>query len=161
MPSHSSCCSVLHTPEGHWADEKGCVLQGTEPYEVGPDLLAAQRLPVIKAPSGMAFGGEAGPDPSKFDIMNADDFGIWQNRTMAHSDTAAAEQSTIPGYALGIPYGRCGKSVQGPPLCAQECLPCCRPIQPDILRPGLEIATVALQTLRQHLYRRLSLGCVG
>lgn len=77
--------------------KRALVLQGTEPYEVGPDLLAAQRLPVIKAPSGMAFGGEAGPDPSKFDIMNADDFGIWQNRTMAHSDTAAAEQSTIPG----------------------------------------------------------------
>lgn len=84
--------------------KRAVMSQGTEPYEVGPDLLAAQKLPVIKAPTGMAFGREAGPDPAKFDIMNADDFGIWQNRTMAHSDTAAAEQSTIPGYALEISH---------------------------------------------------------
>ena len=70
-----------------------------EPYELGPDLLAAQKLPLKAVPSGMALEGESGPDPAKFDIMNADDFGIWQNRTMKHSDTALAEQSTIPGYA--------------------------------------------------------------
>ncbi len=70
-----------------------------EPYELGPDLLAAQKLPSKAVHSGMALEGESGPDPAKFDIMNADDFGIWQNRTMKHSDTALAEQSTIPGYA--------------------------------------------------------------
>ena len=69
-----------------------------EPYELGPDLLAAQKLPPKAVLGGMALEGESGPDPAKFDIMNADDFGIWQNRTMKHSDTALAEQSTIPGY---------------------------------------------------------------
>ena len=46
-----------------------------EPYELGPDLLAAQKLPPKALPSGMALEGESGPDPAKFDIMNADDFG--------------------------------------------------------------------------------------
>ena len=72
-------------------------MQGNEPYEVGPDLLAAQKLPPTKVPSGMAFGGEDGPDPATYDIMNSDDFGVWQNSTMKHSDTAPADQSTIPG----------------------------------------------------------------
>jgi hypothetical protein len=98
--------------------ERALTLQGTEPYEVGPDLLAAQRLPVIKAPTGMASGGEAGPDPAKFDIMNADDFGIWQNRTMVHSDMAAAEQPTIPGYALEVPHMAAEKSHR---LRSQRC----------------------------------------
>ena len=71
--------------------------QGNEPYEVGPDLLAAQKLPSPKVPSGMAFGGEAGPDPANFDIMNSDDFGVWQNKTMKHSDIGSAQESTIPG----------------------------------------------------------------
>ena len=80
-----------------------------EPYELGPDLLAAQKLPLKAVPSGMALEGESGPDPAKFDIMNADDFGIWQNRTMKHSDTALAEQSTIPGYASLL-------AAEAPPL---------------------------------------------
>ena len=54
-----------------------------EAYEVGPELLAAGKLPL--APSGMAFGGENGPDPAAYDIMNTDDFGIWQNMTMDSS----------------------------------------------------------------------------
>lgn len=77
--------------------------QENKPYEVGPDLLAAQKLPSTRVPSGMAFGGEAGPDPAKFDIMNSDDFGIWQNRTMKHSDTSSAQESTIPGYISAVP----------------------------------------------------------
>ena len=129
---------------------RAMILQGTEPYEVGPDLLAAQKLPVIKAPTGMAFGGEAGPDPAKFDIMNADDFGIWQNRTMAHSDTAAAEQSTIPGYALQIPHIAAVERASRPsPLCTGM-LNLLQVHADDISRPDLKIAMTALQTLRLH-----------
>jgi hypothetical protein len=71
-------------------------------YELGPDLLAAQKLPA--APAGMAFGGEGGPDPSKFDFLVGDDFGVWQNKTMEGS-SIVVEQSGIPGCAqiLSIP----------------------------------------------------------
>ena len=65
-------------------------------YELGPDLLAAQKLPA--APAGMAFGGEGGPDPSKFDFLVGDDFGVWQNMTM-ESSSIRVEQFGIPGCA--------------------------------------------------------------
>jgi hypothetical protein len=65
-------------------------------YELDDDLLAAQKLPRTPA-AGMAFGGEAGPDPSQFDIMIGDDFGVWQNRTMENSPVSLVEQSSIPG----------------------------------------------------------------
>jgi hypothetical protein len=64
-------------------------------YEVGPELLARAKLPA--APAGMAFGGEAGPDPAAFDIMNTDDFGIWQNMTMDTRHGAVAVEASIPG----------------------------------------------------------------
>jgi len=67
-------------------------------YELGPDLLAAQKLSGSPV-AGMAFGGEAGPDPSKFDIMVGDDLGVWQNKTMESSPVTLVEQSTIPGYS--------------------------------------------------------------
>ena len=46
----------------------------------------------------MAFGGEGGPDPSKFDFLVGDDFGVWQNKTM-ESSSIVVEQSGIPGCA--------------------------------------------------------------
>lgn len=73
------------------------IVQLSDPaYQLGPDLLAAQKLPG-SAVAGMAFGGEAGPDPSKFDIMVGDDLGVWQNKTMESSPVTLVEQSTIPG----------------------------------------------------------------
>ena len=68
-------------------------------YQLGPDLLAAQKLPSAPV-AGMAFGGEGGPDPSKFDIMVGDDFGVWQNKTMESSHEVPVEQSGIPGCAI-------------------------------------------------------------
>ena len=69
-----------------------------EAYEVGPELLAAGKLPL--APSGMAFGGENGPDPAAYDIMNTDDFGIWQNKTMdSSSGSHILVEASIPGCA--------------------------------------------------------------
>ena len=70
-----------------------------EAYEVGPELLAAGKLPL--APSGMAFGGEYGPDPATYDIMNTDDFGIWQNKTMGSSSgNQILVEASIPGCAV-------------------------------------------------------------
>ena len=82
-------------------------------YELGPDLLAAQKLPAV--PAGMAFGGEGVPDPSKFDFLVGDDFGVWQNKTMEGS-SIVVEQSGIPGCAqiLLIPLDL--KGVHSRPL---------------------------------------------
>lgn len=65
---------------------------------MGPELLARAKLP--PAPTGMAFGGEDGPDPAAYDIMNTDDFGIWQNMTMDTRHGAVAVEASIPGCAL-------------------------------------------------------------
>lgn len=72
---------------------------GQSTYELGEDLLAVQKLPAAPV-AGMAFGGDGGPDPSKFDIMLGDDFGVWQNKTMESSTSVVSliEQSSIPGY---------------------------------------------------------------
>ena len=72
------------------------LLQRAAPaYELGPGLLAAQKLPGGPV-AGMAFGGEGGPDPSKFDFLVGDDFGVWQNKSM-ESSSVTVEQSGIPG----------------------------------------------------------------
>lgn len=70
-------------------------------YQLGPELLAAQKLPGSPV-AGMAFGGEGGPDPSKFDIMVGDDFGVWQNKTMESSSEVPVEQSGIPGCVASL-----------------------------------------------------------
>ena len=64
---------------------------------MGSDLLANAKLPL--APNGMAFGGKNGPDPAAYDIMNTDDFGIWQNMTMDSSHSSIAVEASIPGCA--------------------------------------------------------------
>ena len=64
-------------------------------YEVGPELLSSAKLPL--APNGMAFGGADGPDPATYDIMNTDDFGIWQNMTMDSGHSSIAVEASIPG----------------------------------------------------------------
>ncbi|CAL8463815.1 g3349 [Coccomyxa elongata] len=83
-------------------------------YQLGPDLLAAQKLPSAPV-SGMAFGGEGGPDPSKFDIMVGDDFGVWQNKTMESSNDVPVEQSGIPGLeTVGGPRRTPRVPIKGP-----------------------------------------------
>ncbi len=100
-------------------------------YQLGPDLLAAQKLPTAPV-AGMAFGGEGGPDPSKFDIMVGDDFGVWQNKTMESSSEVPVEQSGIPGYEPFIAFDfvtlprscRLHCTRQGAPSLATDCN-CC------------------------------------
>ena len=89
-----------------------------EAYEVGPELLAAGKLPL--APSGMAFGGENGPDPAAYDIMNTDDFGIWQNKTMdSSSGSQILVEASIPGCARSSRIFFAGEHCCAPVACKQ------------------------------------------